>query len=115
MSTSPKVPDMNTNTSPTRRTFLKASGAAMAAPYVITSSALGNNEVPAASERIVMGGIGLGNMGSVDQGSFLGRSDVQYIAVCDVRQSARNAAKDRVDKHYGNSDCTAYNDFRELI
>jgi predicted dehydrogenase len=87
----------------------------LAAPYVITSSALGKGNVPPASDRIVMGGIGLGNMGSVDQGAFLGRADVQYVAVCDVRQSARNAAKDRVDKRYDSRDCTAHNDFREIL
>ena len=33
-----------------------------------------------------MGGIGIGNMGSGDQGAFLGRGEVQYVAVCDVRE-----------------------------
>ena len=44
---------------PTRREFLQTAGAAIAAPYVITSSALGNADVPPASDRIVMGGIGI--------------------------------------------------------
>jgi len=56
-------------------------------PYVITSSALGAEDTPPASDRIVMGGIGIGNMGRGDQGAFLGRADVQYVAVCDVRQA----------------------------
>jgi predicted dehydrogenase len=100
---------------PSRREFLKTAGAAVAAPYVITSAALGNADRPAASERIVMGGIGIGNMGSGDQGAFLGRGDVQYVAVCDVRQGAMNAGKARADGHYKNSDCKAYVDFRELL
>ncbi|MHB0959120.1 MAG: Gfo/Idh/MocA family protein [Pirellulaceae bacterium] len=100
---------------PTRREFLKTASAALAVPYVITSSALGNDDVPPASDRIVMGGIGLGNMGSGDQGAFLGRSDVQYVAVCDVRTGVREAAKGRADKHYGNTDCQIYNDFREML
>ena len=99
----------------TRRGFLKTATAAVAAPYVITSAALGNQEQPAASERIVMGGIGIGNMGGGDLGAFLGRGDVQYVAVCDVKEEARNKAKGRVDKHYSNSDCTTYHDFRELV
>ena len=98
-----------------RRDFLKAASAAVAAPYVITTSALGDDKRPAASERIVMAGIGLGNMGSGDQGVFLGRGDVQYVAACDVRGNHRNAAKDRADKRYNNSDCKTYNDFRELL
>ena len=35
------------------------------------------------SDRIVMGGIGIGNMGSGDMGAFLGRGDVQFVAVSD--------------------------------
>jgi predicted dehydrogenase len=100
---------------PTRREFLKAAGAALAVPYVITSNALGSDEVAPASDRIVMGGIGIGNMGRGDQGAFLGRSDVQYVAVCDVRKGALNQAKAKVDDRYKNSDCQAYNDFRELL
>lgn len=83
--------------STTRRRFLgtaaTATGAAVAAPYVITSKALGNATTPPASDRIVIGGIGIGNMGSGDQGAFLGRSDVQYVAVCDVRRSGATMAR----------------------
>ena len=85
------------------------------APYVITSAALGYQNRPAASERIVMGGIGIGNMGRGDMGAFLGRGDVQYVAVCDVKKGARDAAKHKVDQHYGNSGCMAVNDYRELL
>ena len=88
----------------TRRDFLKTATAAAAAPYVITSSALGDADKPPASDRIVMGGIGIGNMGRGDLGAFLGRGDVQYVAVCDVRTGARNGAKDRVDKKYNNKE-----------
>jgi len=101
--------------SSTRREFLKTAGAAIAVPYVITSSALGNEDRPAASDRIVMGGIGLGNQGSGDQGAFLGRGDVQYVAVSDVRHGVRENAKGRADGRYQNKDCTVYNDFRELL
>lgn len=106
---------MGSHYQPSRRDFLKTAGAGLALPYVITSTALGNAETPPASERIVMGGIGIGNMGRGDLGAFLGRSDVQYVAVCDVRKDFRDQAKDRVDNHYGNSDCASYNDFRELL
>ena len=46
---------------PSRREFLKAAGAALAVPYVITSTALGDDETPPASDRIVMGGATLPN------------------------------------------------------
>jgi Oxidoreductase family, NAD-binding Rossmann fold/Oxidoreductase family, C-terminal alpha/beta domain len=62
-----------------------------------------------------MGGIGIGSQGSNDQGDFLKQSDVQYIAVADVRKSVRERSKGRIDGHYKNTDCTTYNDFRELL
>ena len=102
-----------------RRTFLKATAGstavAVAAPYVITSTALGNATTPPASDRVVLGGIGIGNQGTSDQNAFLARSDVQYVAVCDVRKNYLQAAKDRVDARNGNGDCATYNDFRELL
>jgi hypothetical protein len=54
-------------------------------------------------------------MGRGDQGAFLGRPDVQYVAVSDVRKGVRDAAKAKADKHYQNTDCASYNDFRELL
>lgn len=109
---------MSSKRKSTRRDFLKtasAASAAIAVPYIITSSALGNQDRAPASDRIVMGGIGIGNMGNGDQGAFLGRGDVQYVATCDVRKGVRENSKKRIDGHYKNEDCTAYNDFRELL
>ncbi|REJ69170.1 MAG: gfo/Idh/MocA family oxidoreductase [Planctomycetota bacterium] len=106
---------MATRPDATRRRFLKAAGAAIAAPYVITSTALGAGNVPPASDRIVVAGIGIGNMGRGDQVAFLRRNDVQYVAVCDVRASFRNEAKAKADAHYGNRDCQSYNDYREIL
>lgn len=106
---------MNGMKQASRRRFLKTSGAAIATPYIITSTALGNADRPAASDRIVMGGIGIGNMGRGDQGDFLSRKDVQYVALCDVREEVREKSKSTVDAKYGNKDCTSYRDFRELL
>jgi hypothetical protein len=99
----------------TRRRFLGATGAAVAAPYVITSAALGGDGRPPASDRIVIGGIGLGNMGGGDLGAFLERTDVQYVAVCDVRKAVRDKAQARVNQKYGTTDCAATVDFRDLL
>jgi predicted dehydrogenase len=62
-----------------------------------------------------MAGIGIGNMGRGDLGSFLGRGDVQYVAVCDVKKEVREGAMSRVNRKYDNTDCKAYNDFREIM
>src|SRR3954471_8165050 len=102
-----------------RRTFLKsavsAGAAIIAAPYVIPSSALGKDGAIAPSERIVVGGIGIGNRGTYDLGCFLEQSDVQFVAVCDVKANRRNAVKQIADQKYKNQDCKMYGDFRELL
>src|SRR5437867_10223796 len=98
-----------------RRAFLKASALAAAFPTVIPASALGKDGRPPPSERVVMGGIGIGNQGGGDQGAFLGRSDVQYVAVCDVKQAVREGSKRRIDQHYNDTGCATCTDFRELL
>ena len=101
-----------------RRSFLKATGAATATlgfPTIIPSSALGDENKPAPSNRIVMGGIGLGNKGRGDHNDFLRHSEVQYVAVCDVRKRMLNEARDKTNAKYENKDCKSYNDYRELL
>ena len=101
-----------------RRRFLRNTGAAatvLGFPTIIPSSALGNADVPAPSGRVVIGGIGIGNMGRGDQGAFLGNKDVQYVAVCDVRKRHREEAKEKVNARYKNNDCAAHVDFREML
>jgi len=102
----------------TRRQFLArgatAAGAA-ALPSIIPLSALGRGGAVSPSERIVMGGIGLGGRGSYDLGVMLGERDVQWVAVCEVLKERRNAAKNAVDGKYGNKDCAAYSDMRQFL
>jgi predicted dehydrogenase len=102
-----------------RRRFLTtaaaAAGTAAIAPTIIPSSALGKDGAVAPSERIVIGGIGIGNRGTYDLGCFLEQKDVQFVAVCDVKQARRDAIKKTVDRRYGNQDCDRYRDFRELL
>ncbi|MDQ2730133.1 MAG: Gfo/Idh/MocA family oxidoreductase, partial [Armatimonadota bacterium] len=101
-----------------RRSFLKSAvgvGAGASLLQVIPASALGKSGRPAPSNRIVMGCIGLGGQGSGNMGSFLGNPDVQIVAVCDVDKNHLAGAKNTVDQHYGNTGCTAYSDFRELL
>jgi len=107
-----KVPDLH------RRRFLKtalSAGAAVLAPQIIPSSALGRDGAVAPSERIVVGGIGIGNRGTYDLGCFLEQKDVQFVAVCDVKETRRTAVKKMVDQKYGNQNCDTYRDFRELL
>ena len=99
----------------TRRAFVRGAGAVLAAPYVITSTALGAEGRPAASERVTMGAIGLGGRGMGDMKALLANADVQMVAVCDVMGTKRDAAKATVDGKYGNRDCATYRDLRELL
>lgn len=102
----------------TRRDFLRTTGlttAAIGFPTIIPSTALGNADTPAPSERIVMAGIGLGNQGNGDLVSFLNNKNVQYVAVCDVRKGVRESQKNKVDQFNGNKDCKTYVDFREVL
>ncbi len=99
-----------------RRGFLRqtaaTAGAIAAFPAVVPSSVFG---AEAPSNRIVMGAIGVGSQGTGDMRGFLGKSEVQMVAVCDVDKTHRDRAKGLCDQRYGNKDCTAYLDFRELI
>lgn len=99
-----------------RRTFLQRTGACILGfPYLVNASALGRDGAVAPSDRIVIGSIGIGSMGTGDMRSLLGHRDVHIRAVCDVWEQNRIRAKEIVDEHYGDKGCAAYIDFRELI
>ncbi|MBN2476657.1 MAG: Gfo/Idh/MocA family oxidoreductase [Pirellulales bacterium] len=101
-----------------RRDFLKraaAVGSMAAAPYVITSAALGQAGRPPASERTVLGYIGTGPRGQVNIHEQLTCPEAQLVAVCDVWEPVVRQAKGVVDTHYQNTDCRTYRDFRELL
>ncbi|HSV72840.1 MAG TPA: Gfo/Idh/MocA family oxidoreductase [Chthonomonadales bacterium] len=100
-----------------RREFFRtaAVGAGAALFSVAPASALGRGGSIAPSERIVVGCIGMGSMGMGNLGAYLGQHDTRVVAVCDVDRNRCRDAKQNVDRHYGNSDCRAYHDFRELI
>jgi len=99
-----------------RRGFLKSlAGGALAAPYMLTSSALGAAGRAKPSERVVTGYIAVGPRGLQNAREQMACSDAQVVAVCDVWKAVRERAKAVVDQGYGNKDCAAYADFRELL
>ncbi|NQU25883.1 MAG: Gfo/Idh/MocA family oxidoreductase [Candidatus Nealsonbacteria bacterium] len=99
---------------PCRRRFLATALGFVAGPSVIPGSALGRDNQTAPGERIAIGCIGLGNRGPQLMKALLGQGDARVVAVCDVSGRQREAARQLVDRHYGDRGCTAYNDFREL-
>ena len=76
---------------------------------------MGKGGTVAPSERIVMGGIGLGGRGSGDLGVFMAEPEVQFVAVCEVRKSQREAIKSMVEAKYGTKDCATYSDIRQFL
>jgi predicted dehydrogenase len=108
----------------TRRAFLKGAGAlALAAPTLISGSALGLEGRPAPSNRITMGCIGLGGEGlGKNTRAFCGQSDAQVLAVCDVDPQHLAEGKHVVEAAYAGAmksgeykGCDTYADFREVL
>ncbi|NBW88109.1 MAG: gfo/Idh/MocA family oxidoreductase, partial [Planctomycetia bacterium] len=114
----PTPPTNGSASTPTssRRGFLAAGTAAVAAlPTIVSARALGLETVAAASERITLGVIGIGNRCKYVLSAMLGLPDVQCVAIADVQATRRDAGKKLVDERQGNDDCRLYHDFRELL
>jgi hypothetical protein len=102
----------------TRRQFLQQAalvGAGVAAPLVLPASVLGRDGAVPPSERIVLGGIGVGGRGSFVLSWMLPEPDVQFVAICDAKRAQRENVKRMVDTRYGNADCKMYRDIREFL
>ena len=96
-------------TSPTRRDFLKLSGAVAGLPWLAPSSVLGF-QGPAPSSRITTALIGSGSRGQ----QIIAGGD-KVLAVCDVDAKLRQQAKQKIDAVSGTGACDAYADFREVL
>src|SRR5215212_2290383 len=97
-----------------RRRFLAASAAA---PLVFSRSS-----ATAANDKLTLGFIGVGTMGRSHLGGFLGRKEVEVVAVCDVVKERLDNAKSTVEKRYADriksgdyKGVKAFSDFRDLL
>jgi predicted dehydrogenase len=97
-----------------RRKFL----AATAAAPLVFSRASGI----AANDKLAVGFIGVGTMGRGHLGGFLGRKEVEVVAVCDVVKERLDNATTTVEKRYADrvksgdyKGPVAYTDFRKLL
>ncbi|MGL6194308.1 MAG: Gfo/Idh/MocA family protein, partial [Thermoguttaceae bacterium] len=101
-----------------RRQFLKGvtlTGAAFAAPTLIPGHVLGlDGEIPP-SEKIVMGGIGIGGRGGQDLSVLMKEKVAKFIAIANIHKPRREKVKEMVDNFYGNNDCVMYWDMFELL
>jgi len=96
-----------------RRSFLGRSAAVaagFAAPLVLPATALGRGGRPAPSERIALGFIGLGGMGSGHLDRLLRNRGVEVVALCDVDAGRRAEASAKV-----RPGGFATHDYRELL
>jgi predicted dehydrogenase len=82
---------------------------------IVPGRVLGRDGGVAPSNRIVMGGFGIGGRGGNDLGVLLHEPDVQFVAIADLRASRRLAVKAMADQQNENKDCAMYGDFRELL
>lgn len=89
-----------------RRDILKGAGAAL-------TTALFTGRVKGANDRIAIGFIGLGAMGSSNLSFAMKLPDVQLVSVCDVYQPTLDKAVADADK--GGIKVKAIKDFREMI
>jgi len=84
-------------------------------PYVVGSSAFGRSGQIPPSERITVGCVGVGPQGTGVMRNFLSQKDCRVVGICDLKKPRRDAVSALVNKHYGNTDCAVYTDFREII
>jgi len=116
-------PERITTLRTTRRQFLSRTAALTgiaATPWIAPSVVEGASVSP--SERIAVGLIGKGLMGSGHLRRLAGDRDVQVMAVCDVDRTRCEKGRKYVDQTYAAKrssgdykGCSAYNDYRELL
>jgi predicted dehydrogenase len=101
-----------------RRKFLGAASAAVAAPLVWPRTV----RALAPSDKLTVGFIGVGTMGRGHLSGFLGRDSVEVVAVCDVVQERIDSAAEMVEKKYADrkksgqyAGVEKYTDFRKLL
>ena len=104
---------MNRNV--TRRRFMGQAAATGAGAAALACSFPRPSGATAPSEKITIGCIGVGGMGTGDMKVFLGLPECRVVAVCDTYEDRRQRAKRIVEEQYDAKGCATYADFRELL
>lgn len=99
---------------PSRRQFLARSARCLSAlaafPSIARSGSLAAEGAPSANDRVGVGFIGVGGMGSGHLGAYARDLRFPAVAVCDVDTAHRERAAQSVGPH-----CGRFNDYRELL
>jgi predicted dehydrogenase len=110
------------STKTNRRTFLKHAAMSMAVPTIISSTAMGKGSIPAPSERVNIGVIGIGLRGTPLLHENLYNNNTQVVAISDCFASKRQKGQKIIADYYTKRDgkvksnvSTAYADFREML
>jgi len=98
-----------------RRQFLRAATVAAVAPMIVPRHVIAGSQVTPPSDRITIGHIGVGRMGGGHVSGFLKMPDARILAISDVRLETLERAQGAVNQKYGDSNCAAHPDFRELL
>ncbi|MCK5923261.1 MAG: Gfo/Idh/MocA family oxidoreductase, partial [Methylococcales bacterium] len=98
----------------TRATFISQTALAAGLPMIIPASALGLNGKVPPSNRIVVGGIGLGPRGRTVLTCFLKQPDCQFVAIADPQKERREIIG-RLSRHYDNMECVAYDNMAGVL
>jgi predicted dehydrogenase len=69
----------------------------------------------APSNRIVLGGIGVGPRGREVLKGFLSQADVQFVMIADVQETRREVVRVMVNRQYNNQDCAKTRDMYEVL
>ncbi|MEO1011687.1 MAG: Gfo/Idh/MocA family oxidoreductase [Bacteroidota bacterium] len=103
-----------------RRDFVRNSVLAMGAtsiPVIVPAycATTKQGRIPP-SDRIRMGGIGLGGMGRGDMNRFISTENVEYVAMCDVDMNQIGRAMVSLKERGGDvNGVSVYGDFREFL
>ncbi len=98
-----------------RRQFLKAAGAAIVLPTLLPGCVTGRGGKVPPSGKITMGVVGWGMQGPGNTRNFMVEDDCRVVAACDLDKHHLQHAVDTINDHYGNRDCAAYHDYREMM
>jgi predicted dehydrogenase len=98
-----------------RREFLKTSAVALAAPTIVPASVFAKPGEPAPSDRVIVGSIGVGDLGRRHHlnSKLLPNKRIQVVAVCDVDRDHRDQAALDVFTKTGRQPAI-FKDFRDL-
>lgn len=92
----------------------RALGTLLAGVPVISTSRLFGAAAPSKHINLLMLGTGRQAI-HTNLPTLLGIPDVRVVSVCDVDRKRAQAAKDKVDLHYGTKDCRLFTDWREAL